>query len=102
MILLGVLSAQLWCGANIKKIFVLHTFGYDYKYITSPIIKKEIIIVILILIIGSLVSSVIKRNNIILIACVSSCIAILYGIGTAMAYQICMRRNFKMISNRLL
>ena len=100
MILLGILSAQLWCGANTKKIFVLHTFGYDYKYITSPIIKKEIIIVVFILIIVSLVFSVLNRNNIILFAFVSLCIAILYGLGTVMAYQIGMRRNFKMISNR--
>lgn len=100
MILLGILSAQLWCGANAKRIFVLHTFGYDYKYIINPIIKKEIVIVIFILSIGSLVFGVLNKNNIILFAFVSLCIAILYGLGTAMAYRIYIDRNFKMISDR--
>lgn len=100
MILLGVLSAQLWCNENVKKIFILYTFGYGSNAIVDSEIKKSISNIVFTIIIGSGVSYIVKRSNAILLFGVDVCIFVLYIIGTLVSYHVGVKKIFRMVSNR--
>ena len=100
MIFAGIMNAQLWVGANKKRIFTLHTFGKTYSEIIRLSFSKELIIAILTIIIGCIISFVIRRPELITLIFVACAIALLYAIGNLVAYQVCVRKTFYQMSCR--
>lgn len=100
MILAGIMNAQLWVGSNKKRIFTLHTFGKTYNEIIQPSFRKELIISILTIIMGCILSFMIRHPEPIILIVVAFAIALLYGIGNLVTYQICVRQTFYQMSRR--
>lgn len=94
MIFSGIMNAQLWVGSNKKRIFTLHTFGKKYNDIIQPSFRKELTIAILTIIVGCVISFMIRHPKPITLIIVAITIALLYGIGNLVAYEVCARKTF--------
>lgn len=100
MMFAGIMEAQLWAGSNKKRIFTLHTFGNTYSKIISTSFIKEMLIAFFTIFLGAGISFIVKRPPIIVLVSVAGGIAVLYGVGSYIAYQRCVRKSFHQISSR--
>lgn len=100
MLVAGIMSAQLWVGTNRKRIFTLHTFGRTYSSIIKPIVRKELFTVPIVIIVGAVVAYKIKYPSIFILIIVALSIALLYAVGSLLAYRLCARQTFHQTSHR--
>lgn len=100
MIFASVTSAQLWAGANKKRVFTLHTFGRTYASIIKPALSKELSAATITIVVGSFVAFMVRHPKPVVLLLVALSVALLYGGGSILAYRLCTIQAFHKMSHR--
>lgn len=96
----GILSAQLWIGANRKRIFTLHTAGRKYITIIKSILRGEIITAACTVLIGGFIAYFVRHPGLPLLLLSSGALFLLYVFLNLAGYVFFSKREFLKMSFR--
>lgn len=100
LLVASVQGAQLWAGANERRIFTLHSSGVRYRSIVLPPVRAEIVLLAGACLTGAIVAFLARRAETGVTAGAIAIVAVLYLAATFTAHRAAAQRAFHHATHR--